>query len=136
MGEGKNKSGRPQLLNDEHVAVLRAITAEQPRSSLDEVTGSCCLAPASRSAPRRTSAGCAATSGGCGAWACAADSAPTTHSKPTEKERDRERSREVIDGSIRRKKEKDDSGSQAASAHRTAGCSCCTTTLFSRPSCP
>ncbi len=38
MVEGKNKGGRPPLLNEEHVAVLRAITTEQPRSSLGEVT--------------------------------------------------------------------------------------------------
>ncbi|BDI05860.1 hypothetical protein CATMQ487_28300 [Sphaerotilus microaerophilus] len=38
MGEGKYKGGRPPLLNDEHVEVLRAITTEQPRSSLGEVT--------------------------------------------------------------------------------------------------
>lgn len=40
MGEGvgKGKGGRPPLLNDEHVVVLRTITSEQPRSSLEEVT--------------------------------------------------------------------------------------------------
>lgn len=38
MVEGKNKGGRPPVLNEEHVAVLRAITTEQPRSSLGEVT--------------------------------------------------------------------------------------------------
>src|SRR5574343_802732 len=38
MVEGNNKGGRRPLLNEEHVAVLRAITTEQPRSSLGEVT--------------------------------------------------------------------------------------------------
>jgi len=38
MGEGKHKGGRRPLLTDEHVAFLRTVTAEHPRSSLDEVT--------------------------------------------------------------------------------------------------
>ena len=36
--EGKSKAGRKASLTEEHVKVLRAITEEQPRSSLDEVT--------------------------------------------------------------------------------------------------
>lgn len=38
MSEGKKKRGRRALLEQTHVAALRAITAEQPRSSLEEVT--------------------------------------------------------------------------------------------------
>lgn len=44
MAKGETNSqpgrpGRPPSLNADHTAVLRAITQEQPRSSLDEVTG-------------------------------------------------------------------------------------------------
>jgi putative transposase len=38
QARGKSKAGRKPSLNAEHVKVLRAITREQPRSSLDEVT--------------------------------------------------------------------------------------------------
>jgi putative transposase len=37
-GEQPRRAGRKPSLNAQHVAALRAITAEQPRSSLDEVT--------------------------------------------------------------------------------------------------
>jgi putative transposase len=37
-GEQARRAGRKPSLNAQHVAVLRAITREQPRSSLDEVT--------------------------------------------------------------------------------------------------
>lgn len=37
-GEQPRRAGRRPALNAQHVAVLRAITLEQPRSSLDEVT--------------------------------------------------------------------------------------------------
>ncbi|MEW6037265.1 MAG: IS5/IS1182 family transposase, partial [Pseudomonadota bacterium] len=36
--EQRGVPGRKPVLNAEHVAVLRAITHEMPRSSLDEVT--------------------------------------------------------------------------------------------------
>ncbi len=36
--EQPGRPGRKPSLNTEHTAVLRAITREQPRSSLDEVT--------------------------------------------------------------------------------------------------
>ena len=50
---GKSKAGRKPSLTAEHVEMLRTITAEQPRSSLDEVT---------RELHRRTGAvACAAT---------------------------------------------------------------------------
>ena len=38
MGNGRSKGGRPALLTEAHVAALRAIVVEQPRSSLPEVT--------------------------------------------------------------------------------------------------
>lgn len=38
MSETKGKAGRPSLLTDVHVVALRAITSEQPRASLEEVT--------------------------------------------------------------------------------------------------
>lgn len=38
MGHGQNKGGRPALLTEAHVAALRGIVFEQPRSSLPEVT--------------------------------------------------------------------------------------------------
>ena len=37
-GEQPGRPGRRPSLNAEHTALLRAITQEQPRSSLDEVT--------------------------------------------------------------------------------------------------
>ena len=52
-GTNRGRSGRKPALNTQHVEALRAITREQPRSSLEEVT---------RELRRRTGAEvCAAT---------------------------------------------------------------------------